>query len=97
MRTIQVFLIEKNSNKKSQKCNYKSNSGKCEKVEKLIVCSSKILIYIVYSNTIYEKFHDSRDNKYFFMNSVEKYEKNKIEKWKKCHKSYSDWIYISRV
>lgn len=84
---IKVSLIEKSSNKKSEKYNNKSNSRKCKRIEYLIICSVELAIYIPETNHMYHYFYEGCNPKNLSVYTIEYNQKYKIQKREKCHKN----------
>ncbi len=78
-------MISENSYKKRNKCYHCTGSKKDKKVEKLVICPSKILIDINHTSKIENTFNNRRNNKNLFMYPIEDDEKKEIEEWKIEH------------
>lgn len=81
-------MVEKRRNKKCRKCNDKTNCSKCERIEKLIICTLELPVYIPKSYHMDHNLNKSCHIKYFFMDMIEDDEEEKVEKWKNKHRVY---------
>lgn len=52
----EVFLIQKGSYKECKKNDYKANTRQCKYIEELIICTTKLSIYIPESDHMYQNF-----------------------------------------
>ncbi len=88
------MLIDKNSYKKSNKNNSKTNTCKGKNIEWLVGNKSKFFINPIKSPDIEYTFYKSCDPKYFFMDLIENDEKCEVDEWEKEHiLSIWSWVF----